>query len=222
VNQKEKNPKKPTPVFAAVVIAMLLCAGALALFGKNSANRNAGDAFLNSLLTDTSRTNENVNTQVKSQNRNAQAPETTNASENINANRSTTTNASTNEPVLLVPAALERAVAYHGTQICLRGYYQSSFEFSAMAASYETRNGTRVLLDPLVWIATTIPDDGVECATTSAGQRVCFGDVTTCGVFRVANEGESGFGHVGAYRYELSQAPSAESVNNTLETTGGE
>lgn len=89
---------------------------------------------------------------------------------------------------------------FHNQIICLRGTYQSSFEFSAFGNGF---NQTNTLIKPWIWVETDIDTNQLQCERTSAGQTICRGTITSCGTFQYAAEGEKGFGHTNAYRYQL-------------------
>ena len=158
-------------------------------------------------------------------NRPDQPVTTTNTENQANAN-GTTTNDSTNTNAVAVNSngsltvtvaqAIEKAAQYDDQQLCLSGWYQSSFEFSAMAEETRLVQGQATLVQPYVWIETTIPESDLTCTTSEIGQKACIGQITTCGTFSYAAPGEDGFGHVAAYRYKMESR--AVTPSNTLKS----
>lgn len=95
---------------------------------------------------------------------------------------------------------------YDDQAVCIDGFYQSSFEFAAIGPDFRVDdNGDSVINKPWIWASGFSLDDveGVTCRRTDAGQQTCFGEVVVCGTLHYAPEGEKGFGHVNAYRYEI-------------------
>jgi hypothetical protein len=86
---------------------------------------------------------------------------------------------------------------YHGQSVCIRGFYQQSFEFSALG----TKRPPESIAPPLIWTEAKILGQELTCSTTDAGQEVCRGEVTVCGVFEYS--AVPIFGHLGAYQYQL-------------------
>ncbi|MFA6511888.1 MAG: hypothetical protein WCV86_02055 [Patescibacteria group bacterium] len=142
--------------------------------------------------------------------------------ENINTNTAiTTTPADDIQPTFIHPVtgealpSLPNAIStidanpesYDDKEICLEGFYQGSFEFSAIGPDFRIAdNGDRIINKPWVWVTGASLDDepGVDCTLTEFGQQTCFGEVAVCGTLHYAPEGEEGFGHVNAYQYEIS------------------
>jgi len=188
-----------------LIIGILLCAGYIAIFRKQ----------IPSIVPPTTNTNTNASVQNTNtsntedyQNSGGNGTTNTNQTAYTNSNTAVVTNSSTNatiQPILTIAEAIEQAEEKNGTQVCVRGYYQSSFEFSAMSAQVQEQNGIQRLVQPLVWIDTVIPESAVSCTTTVSGQQTCLGELTTCGIFRAAGDGEIGFGHLSQYRYQLSR-----------------
>lgn len=128
-------------------------------------------------------------------------------------------------PTISVAAAIERAGQYDDQPLCLVGWYQLSFEFSAMAETYEMASTQslnaeprKILLEPYVWVDATVSESGLTCTTSEVGEKSCIGQIVQCGTLRYAAPGEDGFGHVGAYRFELERLSSPPS-SNTIEST---
>lgn len=90
---------------------------------------------------------------------------------------------------------------YDDRSVCVKGYYQGSFEFAALAQTYRTVDGRNHLVKPYVWTALDESQYSLQCSGKYEGG--CFGEVEVCGMFRYAASGEQGFGHVAAYRYAL-------------------
>lgn len=90
---------------------------------------------------------------------------------------------------------------YSGRRMCLTGYYQQSFEFTAMSARASTASQT--LQPPYVWAELNVPTGGLDCHIGAASQQSCFGFVTLCGLFTY--KAAAGLGHGGVYRYQLRQ-----------------
>ncbi|MBU0598573.1 hypothetical protein KKF61_06335 [Patescibacteria group bacterium] len=111
---------------------------------------------------------------------------------------------------------------YHNQKVCLTGYYQASFEFSAMGATFnEDENGftsLEVLPDNtnVVWINVATPR--YECPEYSDRTKACVQEMTLCGVFKIKGNGEVGFGHLGAYQYVLEPVEDEISNTNTMTT----
>lgn len=104
-----------------------------------------------------------------------------------------------------VTMVVGNAESYDGRTLCIKDAYQSSFEFSAMGPSLRTLDGgSRTLEKPWVWIASGPDDALLTCTGDGKYTGSCTADeITLCGTFRYATPTETGFGHVGAYRYEL-------------------
>ena len=197
-----------------IVAAILLTAGILAFTNRGR-------------VTNTNTTNiENTNTATV-QNTNTQSVNT-NATVNVNAvantNSSTNTNTGTNTnsstTTLTVAQVIDRADEYDGQYLCVRGLYQSSFEFTAMSATSRNVNGSTVLESPYLWVETGVNESNLTCTTSGVGQKTCQGTITTCGSFRFAASGEPGFGQVNAYRYAL-MGQATTNTNNQLNAATG-
>lgn len=155
-----------------------------------------------------SNTNNATNTATNSsvqQNQNTNVAETRNS--NINSN---------SVKIVTVAEAIANAAQYDDKELCLAGWYQSSFEFSAMAETHKLSGSRDVLDPPYVWAEAAVFESGLTCTISEAGQETCIGEIVQCGTFRFAAPGEKGFGHVAAYRYAIEGEIAAPS--NTLKT----
>ena len=135
-----------------------------------------------------------------------------------NTNQAATSTAGTDIPDQTPPAAtstasvtlavadlLAQANRYNGQQLCVSGYYETTFEFSALSASFHLDDKQRRQIDkPYIWVETSVPRTQLQCLEPSQG-LYCFGAVTICGLFEVAPAGDKGFGQLGLYRYQLRQ-----------------
>lgn len=136
----------------------------------------------------------------------------------VNINTNTAANINTaSGPTISVATAIEQAEQYDDQQLCLVGWYQSSFEFSGMSETVRLFEGEYVLEGPYVWASVQIPESQLTCRTTELRQKICQGQVTACGTFRYAAPNEFGFGHLASYRYELEGPPSSPG-SNTIES----
>lgn len=133
----------------------------------------------------------------------------TNTTANTNANAAPATN--TNQPTqtsngtVTAQQAMDQAGRYNGQELCIKGAYQNSFEFTAFGSgTSQDNNGYDQVTQPYIWSDVEIPQTSLQCRTTSAGQTVCVGTITACGTFHYAAPGQPGLGHTGAYRYSLS------------------
>ncbi len=100
-----------------------------------------------------------------------------------------------------VATVLARPADYHNRQICLRGYYETTFEFSALGATYHQDDKQKSQIDkPYIWVGLSVPRSQLTCATQGL---YCFGQATVCGLFEVAADGAAGFGQLGLYRYQI-------------------
>lgn len=86
---------------------------------------------------------------------------------------------------------------YHGQPVCIRGFYQQSFEFSAIG----TKRPPESIAPPFIWTEAKVLGQQLTCLTTDAGQQVCRGEVTICGLFEYSDAPV--FGHLGAFQFQL-------------------
>jgi hypothetical protein len=192
-----------SPQLAIIVVAVILVsAGALAFVQRgNDAN-------------DTTNTVVNTNTEVivntsEDANFNANAVANTNTSKNTNdANSNTNSGGGT---ILSVSDAIEGGARYDGTRLCITGWYQNSFEFTALSEKAAT--------PPYIWVEISVPESSLSCTKNSVGQETCQGTITGCGTFQYAAPDEKGFGHVNAYRYKLEPTTTSTNVNTNLNVT---
>lgn len=118
-------------------------------------------------------------------------PEPSNGLLNTNQNITTT------RPKLTVLEVTAAAARYNGRPVCLAGFYQNSFEFTA----FGTNRPPSAIAPPYIWTEIEIPITLLVCEQTGEGERTCTGEVTACGIFEYSPEPT--FGHVGAYQYRL-------------------
>ncbi len=206
-----------------VIIAML--AGA-AFLGIRNMLRNEIDATANTIAAERYNTNGALNTVTVTNQSITPTKNTANAANAAVINTNTVsantvgTNANTNTSTaqtVTVADAIANAPQYDDSSLCVRGYYQTSFEFSGMAVSFSTSEGRKNLLSPYIWVETDVPESSLDCSTSSVGQKSCFGEITTCGIFHAAAPDEPGFGHTNAYRYELVR-PETPNTNSSLKS----
>jgi len=155
-------------------------------------------------------TNNNPPTNSNVANTNSQTPTTTDTDfvpddTNIPTTSSTV---DTVDQTKLASELIANPQLYNNKQVCASGYYQESFEFTALSPTYHLDSkGDKYLDEPYIWIDFTIPSyEQINCRLTPVGQRTCFGQTTVCGIFQYAAPNQDGFGHVNAYRYQLIQA----------------
>lgn len=190
-------------ILFVVAIALIIAGGVyFALTGSDTPdNTNAANtAPVNNVLTNTN--NANTNTLITPPlEESPQTPQNTNTQSNTNTNTVATT--VTPAQIFVDPST------YDNEEMCIIGSYQESFEFSAFGSGFSyDADGNRRLDEPYIWVSTDLEDRGkLSCRTTNVGQEICTGEVTACGTFAYAAPGEEGFGHVNAYRYQLTQEP---------------
>ncbi|MBI5466644.1 MAG: hypothetical protein HY975_00300, partial [Candidatus Kerfeldbacteria bacterium] len=165
----------------------------------------------------------------------------TNSNSNANTNTTAATNSSVNTNTATVPTntnantvvnppsmtytistVTDKAAQFDDESVCLRGWYQSSFEFNALGPSIsQDAYGNTNLAQPYIWIDDSAElEVAVTCDQNREGQRTCLGEIArVCGLFRYAAPGETGFGHVAAYRY-LLQDPNVVTTG-TMENNSG-
>lgn len=106
-----------------------------------------------------------------------------------------------------IPYVIERAAQFDGESVCVYGWYQSSFEFSAFGSGSEfDANGNRRLVEPYVAVEKASPNpDTLICTGSERGaQDFCLGEVSRfCGIFRVAPAGQPGYGINETIRYAI-------------------
>jgi len=203
------RPKYLIPLAIIVVLAIsaiiVLAAGSY-LPGKTN-QANAQTLNLNKLNTNASYNanalqliaNENVS--PTNLNTNSQ-PVNRNVNSTVNGNVNSNTN-SANLACQPVSRIIENAAQSNNQTVCLLGYYQISFEFSALAAAFRTTNGSDNLAAPYVWVEGTVPEALLDCRTSAVGQNICFGQIKLTGKFEYTTS-DPGFGHLGNYQYQLS------------------
>ncbi|MDI6740256.1 MAG: hypothetical protein QME74_07820, partial [Candidatus Edwardsbacteria bacterium] len=134
------------------------------------------------------------------------SPANLNANRNVNSAVSGNTNSNTNSANLAcqpVSQVIENAGQFDNQTICVLGYYQNSFEFSALAAAIRTTNSTDNLTPPYIWVEGTVPESLLNCRTSSIGQKICLGRVQLTGQFQYTTA-DPGYGHLGNYQYQLT------------------
>lgn len=108
----------------------------------------------------------------------------------------------TDSEALEVRAVTENAEFFDGQEICMTGWYQSSFEFTAIGPDVSTdADGIRRITEPYVELYSA-PDEATDCQA-SGNTQVCTAQVTECGKFNYAAPGETGYGMSGNIRYQL-------------------
>lgn len=131
----------------------------------------------------------------------------TNANTNSHTNTSTTNTNTSGYVTINVTAATGNPTLYDKQKICLRGYYQNSFEFVALSASHNANS--RDILSPYIWLDvadSALANIELVCqGGTGNEEKVCYSkDLTSvCGVFHYS--ATKGLGHTGAYYYSLSR-----------------
>ncbi len=195
-----------------VILAALAIGAVVVLASSNSSgkagNTNAGNLSLknsniNASNSNAAPLNTNANVNGASLNTNTQSANL-NANSTVNSN----TNSNTNSVDLAcqpVSQVIENAGQFDNQTICVLGYYQNSFEFSALAGAYRTVNGNDNLTAPYIWVDGTVPESLLNCRTSTVGQKSCFGQITLTGLFQYTTA-DPGFGHLGNYQYQLSNA----------------
>lgn len=189
-----------TQLAIIVVAVILVSAGALAFVQRGN---DANDT------TNTIDTTSNTNTDVivntsENSNFNANAVANTNATKNTNDSNSNTN--SSGSTIYSVSDVIEGGARYDGTRLCITGWYQSSFEFTALSEKAAT--------PPYIWVEISVPESSLSCTKNSVGQETCQGTITGCGTFQYAAPDEKGFGHVNAYRYKLESSTTASTNVN--------
>jgi hypothetical protein len=106
-------------------------------------------------------------------------------------------NANTSSPSLTVLEVTAAASTYHGQLVCISGFYQNSFEFTA----FGTKRPPNQIAPPYIWTQVEVPTSQLVCEQTQEGERTCTGAITACGIFEYSPKPK--FGHVGAYQYQL-------------------
>jgi hypothetical protein len=94
---------------------------------------------------------------------------------------------------------------YHGSEICTAGIYASGFETTALGASTYEVDGAVYLSQPAIWIEGAEIRARGDCIKTGGAPSAEFCQAEVCGLF----ESGGGFGHLGAYEYQLG-APGEE------------
>lgn len=204
--------------FSVVVIAIILVsAGVLAFVNRKHSTTTNTAANVNAeveINAGIEGTNTTISTSV-----NTAANAATNANTAANLNTSANSNTNSSSQSLSISTVTSMPDKYDGQYVCLTGWYQSSFEFTALAESYRLVAGEKVLAAPYVWFEGNVPASSLTCTTSSAGQQTCQGVITVCGDFRYAPAGQTGFGHTNAYRYELAAfSPTATNANQLNST----
>jgi hypothetical protein len=108
------------------------------------------------------------------------------------------------EPVdttMSVATVISQANQWNGKQVCVHGTYQNSFEFTALA---QNTSAEGYLLKPYIWVGVPVDESRLNCKKNQVGQSTCTAETTLCGMFQAAAEGQPGYGHVSAYRYQLT------------------
>lgn len=129
-----------------------------------------------------------------------------------NLNRATNSNRTVDIlPTYTVAQAIRQATTLNGSTVCIRGDFQRSFEFNAFGSGTKAdADGHAQVTEPYIWVDYDVPlNDGSCWLTPNEGQKICVAQVTSCGVFGYAAPGQPGFGHVAAYRYQLTDRPSS-------------
>lgn len=211
-----KNQQGFSPVILLIAAAVVVIAGGLyfALTSTSDNNENA-----NVVITGGNTNTETTNTAVRNNNATLTTNQSTNATANTNAGANT--NADTTAETVTTAQVLAAPDAYDGEEICLTGPYQNSFEFTAFGSDFTyDPDGNLELEKPYIWLDTSLEnEESLDCRTTDVGQEICTStSAQACGTFEVAGEGEEGFGHVNAYRYQISQEP-AESPQGEVPVT---
>lgn len=91
---------------------------------------------------------------------------------------------------------------YHGSEICATGMYVSGFETTALGASTYEVDGAVYLSQPAIWIEGAEIRTRGDCVKTGGAPPAEFCQAEVCGLF----ESGGGFGHLGAYEYQLGAA----------------
>ncbi len=150
--------------------------------------------------------------------RNSNAPSSNSTANSANVTTTNTVNTSNtnttlvNQPsttTITVAEAVAHPTQYDGHSICLQGYYQSSFEFSAFGPTANV--AARTVNQPYVWAEINEPST-LDCQLGVANEKTCFGNITVCGTFTYKADG--GLGHVGAYTYQIRNVSSVSSNLN--------
>jgi hypothetical protein len=88
---------------------------------------------------------------------------------------------------------------YHESELCTEGIYATGFETNALGTStYEVDKGV-YLTEPTIWIEGADVRVRGDCLKARGIPEAEFCPVEVCGVF----EAGGGFGHLGAYDYQL-------------------
>lgn len=182
-------------VFLVVALAAVIGGGILVWTMTGSRPVPSNNAVINTPVL-----NSTINDVVPPTN--TTQPPMTNTEGPVNANVNTSTRS--NPVTVTVSQATDDPTRYHGQYICLSGYYQSSFEFTAMSAGRKA--GSREIIAPYVWtevMTQVLPTDVVCVDPNNTGEKTCYSreTATICGVFSYSATG--GLGHVGAYNYQL-------------------
>lgn len=157
-------------------------------------------------------------------NTNTAKPTATNTNTTIPTNTNTNTGTVVNPPSMTytIGTLTANPVQFDNESACLRGWYQSSFEFSALGPAVEQNTaGESQLVEPYIWIDNAAElTAAVTCDTAREGQRTCLGEIRrVCGIFRYAAPGERGFGQSADYRYALDDANVVST--GTMENSNG-
>ncbi len=100
-----------------------------------------------------------------------------------------------------VATVIAQATQWNNKYVCLQGNYQNSFEFTALAQNISAEG---YLLKPYIWVEVPVDESTLNCKKNQVGQSTCTANTTLCGTFQAAAEGAKGYGHVNAYRYQLT------------------
>ena len=87
---------------------------------------------------------------------------------------------------------------------CVKGWYQSSFEFTAFAANTtKDAAGHVVPKEPFINVYDSPDSSTLTCTDNERATRSCAGEITHCGRLRYAGPGEKGYGASETMRWQL-------------------
>jgi hypothetical protein len=88
---------------------------------------------------------------------------------------------------------------YSGSEVCTEGVYATGFETSALGISTYEVGEAVYPSEPTIWIEGAEIRARGACLQVESLPQAQFCPVEACGIF----ESGGGFGHLGAYRYQL-------------------
>jgi hypothetical protein len=115
------------------------------------------------------------------------------------------------------------AQQYAGQYLCTEGVHVDGFEASGLAAAMFDKDGHPQLTEPVIWVEGADLQSREDCLRTATSPSFEFCQAVFCGVF----EAGEGYGHGGAYAYQLrggdvSTLPSPSVTPQPLSTVSPE